>query len=77
MFNTIYESSILSILNMSQSDNSLFFILVRSLFFITAFGFGTCLVHLFYQSVSEMKLRYNYLTKVTRICKILSAILKK
>jgi hypothetical protein len=49
---------------MSQSDNSLFFILIRSLFLITTFGFGVCLVHFFYQSVSKIKVVYNFFGKV-------------
>ena len=57
---------------MSQSDNSLFFILIRSLFFITTLGFGICLVHLFYQNVSGIKIVYNFFGKIISVKKKLS-----
>ena len=61
---------------MSQSDNSIFFILICSLFCITAFGFGVCLVHLFYQTVSNIKIVYNFFGKVIRTEKKLSFFIK-
>jgi hypothetical protein len=62
---------------MSQSDNSLFFILIRSLFFITAFGFGTCLVSFFYQNVSGIKVVYNFFGKVANVKKKLSLFINQ
>ena len=61
---------------MSQSDNSIFFILICSLFFITAVGFGFCLVHLFYHSISSIKIVYNFFGKVVKIEKKLSFFIK-
>ena len=59
---------------MSQGDNSLFFILIRSLFLITTCGFGVCLVHFFYQSVSKIKVVYNFSGKVVASDKKLSPL---
>jgi len=61
---------------MSQSDNSIFLILICSLFCITAVGFGLCLVHLFYYSLSSIKIVYNFFGKVVKIEKKLSFFIK-
>ena len=61
---------------MSQSDTSIFFTVVRSLFFFSAFGFGTCLVHLFYQKVSSIKIIYNFFGKLVKIEKNLSLLIR-
>jgi hypothetical protein len=61
---------------MSQSDTSLFFLIVRSLFFITAFGFGVCLVHLFYNKVSGTKIIYNFFGRLVKIEKKLNLLIK-
>ena len=61
---------------MSQSDASVFFLIIRGLFFFTAFGFGTCLVHLFYQNVSGIKVTYNFFGKVVSIEKKLSLLIR-
>jgi len=50
----------------------LFFILIRSLFFITAFGFGICLVHLFYKNIFGIKIVYNTFERLLKVKKKLS-----
>ena len=65
-----------SFFKMSQSDHSLFFILIRCLFFFTAFGFGICLVYLFYQNVSGIKVVYNFFGKVVSVKNKLSLVIK-
>jgi hypothetical protein len=52
---------------MSQSDNSLFHIVIRSLFLFSGFGFSACLVHSYYQNVSGNKIHYNYLEKIVAL----------
>ena len=57
---------------MSQSDGSVFFLIIRGLFFITMFGFGVCLVHLFYQNISKIKIIYNFFGRVIKVEKKLN-----
>ena len=59
---------------MSQSDASVFFLIIRGLFFITMFGFGVCLVHLFYQNISKIKIVYNFFGRVIKVEKKLTKI---
>lgn len=62
---------------MSQSDNSVFFIVTFSIFFISAIGFGFCLVHVFYKMISNIKIYYNFFGKVISTEKKLSFFIKK
>lgn len=59
---------------MSQSDVSVFFLIIRGLFFVTMFGFGVCLVHLFYQNISNIKIVYNFFGRVIKIEKKVNKI---
>ena len=52
---------------MSQCDSSLFFLIVRSLFFISSLGFGIGLVHVFFFMVSAHKLLFSFFGKVTKL----------
>lgn len=56
---------ILSVPMMSQSDNSLFHIVIRIIFLCTSFGFSIGLmVNCHYRNVSLNKVHYNYLQKI-------------
>ena len=52
---------------MSQCDTSLFVLVIRGLFFISAFGFGIAFFHFFFFFVSTHKLFLNYLAKVVKL----------
>jgi len=52
---------------MSQTDSSLFFLIIRSLFFISAFGFGMLLVYIYFFFVCSHKFFFNYLGKVVKL----------
>jgi len=43
------------------------------LFFISMFGFGVCLVHLYYQNTSKIKIFYNFFGKVIKVEKKLNS----
>jgi hypothetical protein len=62
---------------MTQSDVSVFFLIVRGLFFCTIVGFGVCLVHLFYQSLSKIKIVYNFLGRIIQVEKKLNKIMQR
>ena len=61
---------------MSQSDVSVFFLIVRGLFFITTVGFGICLVYLFYQNISKIKIVYNFFGKIIHVEKKLNKLMQ-
>ena len=52
---------------MSQSDASVFFLIIRGLFFITMFGFGVCLVHLCDQQISKINIIYKFVGRVIKV----------
>ena len=56
---------------MSQCDNTVFFFIIRSLFFMVTLGVGFCLVHVMYTVVSNIKLYFNILGMWSKYCKLI------
>jgi hypothetical protein len=54
----------LSVLKMSQSDNSLFHTVIRLFFILISLGFSASVLHKGYQNVSTNKAHYAYTQKI-------------
>jgi len=61
---------------MSQCDNTLFFVIIRSILFISVLGLGLGWVHVFFAYVSIFKSLYNYYSFILFVCKKLQFCFK-